>query len=146
MLFGACISSGGNLTNGEYIRVWQKKDEFNKTTFWNNIDDLNSFIEGHRFNGDTYFNLATTTGDGGTDKDLKYRYFLAWDFDKKTKDIDAKKIMFKFKELGLWYHALIDSGHGYHVYMLIDKTDDLEKVDKVTKAIGGKLVPILLLC
>lgn len=128
------------MDENEYIRVFQKNEEFNKVTFWNNIDDLNNYIESNRYNANTYFNLSTTDGEGGAVENLKYRYCIAFDFDKKLDStLDAKDIMFRFKSIGLWYHALIDSGHGYHAYMVINKTNDINKVVEVTKAIGDKL-------
>lgn len=124
----------------EYIRIFQSKEDYSQVTFFNGIDELNDYCESKRFNANTYFNLATTDGVGGATENLKYRYCLAWDFDKKIdSNLDSKELMFRFKELGLWYHALIDSGNGYHVYMVIDKTEDLDKVDEVTKSIGLKL-------
>lgn len=128
------------IDNEEYIRLFQNKDDYTNITFWNNIDELNNYVENNRFNANTYFSLATTDGQGGTTENLKYRYFLAWDFDKKIDhNLDAKEIMFRFKALKLWYHAIIDSGNGFHVYMIIEKTDDINQVDEVTKAIGAKL-------
>jgi len=132
-----------NIAKDEYIRLYQNNENYQNISYWNDIDELNNYIEVNRFGLNTYFNLATTDGEeerGGTTEHLKYRYFLAWDFDKKTNDeLDAKEIMFRFKKLNLWYHALIDSGHGYHAYMVIEKTDNLNMVEELTKAIGLKL-------
>lgn len=124
----------------EHIRIFQCKDDFNKVTFWNNIDDLNEYIEKNIFSTNTYFNLATTDGQGGTVENLLCRYCLAWDFDKKLDNsIDAKEIMFRFNSLKIYYHAIIDSGYGFHVYMCINKTNDLKMVEEVSKAIGNLL-------
>jgi DNA-binding MarR family transcriptional regulator len=136
-LFSEAIGSGNNLTDNQYIRVFQKKDDFNKVTFWNNIDDLNNYVDNNRFSSNTYFTLATTDGKAGAEENLQYRYFLAWDFDKKLDNkLTAKEIMFKFKKYNLWYHSIIDSGNGYHVYMCINKTNDFRKVEEVTKILG----------
>ena len=125
------------LNKREYIRIFQKKNEKNKTTFWNDIDDMNNYIEKYKFSTNTYFSLATTNNQGGTTNDIKHRYCIALDFDKKLDNsINAKELMFKFKKIGLWYHALIDSGHGFHVYICIQETDDIEKVTKVTKVLS----------
>lgn len=131
----------------EYFRVYQSKpakkegdSDYRNVTFFNNIDDLNYHVESKKYNINTYFNLATTDGEQGEVSNLKYRYCLGWDFDKKDNPgLDVKELMFKFKELNLWYHILIDSGHGFHAYMIIDRTNDLQKVDDVTKTIGFKL-------
>jgi DNA primase large subunit/DNA-binding MarR family transcriptional regulator len=133
----------------EYFRVWQSKitqkenapdTSYIKTEFCNSIDDLNYYIEGKKYGINTYFNLATTDGKGGEVDNLKYRYCLAWDFDKKDDlNLDSKEIMFRFKALKLFYHAIVDSGNGFHVYMIINKTDDLQKVEDITKALGSIL-------
>lgn len=139
-LYQDAIGEGNNLKDGQYIRIFQKNDAFTKVSFFFNIDDLNNFVESHKYDINTYFTLSTTDSEGGTEENLKFRYCLAWDFDKKDFDkLTAKDIMFKFKELGLWFHAIIDSGNGYHAYVFIDKTDDIQKVSEVTKIIGNKL-------
>lgn len=125
---------------GEFYRIFQTKQNFSKVEFFNDIDDMNDYIERNRFNWNTYFSLSTTNGIGGTEKDIITRNVIAFDFDKKDFDkLDSKDIMYKFKELGLWYHALIDSGNGYHAHMCIEPTINIQKVIDVTKAIGNKL-------
>ena len=37
----------------------------------------------NRKNNDTYFNLCSTNGQGGSEEDLITRYCLGFDFDKK---------------------------------------------------------------
>ena len=34
----------------------------------------------------------------------------------------------RFKKLGLWYHVICDSAHGFHTYTCIEPTQDLQKV------------------
>jgi len=147
VLFAEAIGEGNNLKDDQYITIFQQKkskeedkqDYIHEISF-NNIDDLNNYVENKRFNANTYFNLATTDGKGRSTENLKYRYFLAWDFDKdKDPALDAKEIMFRFKRLKLWFHCLVDSGGGYHAYTCIERTADFKKVEEVTKAIGEKL-------
>lgn len=128
------------LNNEEYIRLFQKKDDKSKVTFWHDVDDMNNYIERYKFNTNTYYSLATTNGQGGSTTDIIHRYCIGLDFDKKLDNsLDSKEIMFRFKKIGLWYHALIDSGHGYHVYICIQKTSDIKKVIQVTKELGNLL-------
>lgn len=139
-LYQEALGDGNNLKENQHIRVFQKNDNFSKVSFFFNVDDLNNYIENNRYNANTYFTLGTTDGEYGTNENLMYRYCLAWDFDKKDFDkLDSKDIMFFFKSIGLWFHALIDSGNGYHAYMFIEKTNDFAKVEAITKAIGEKL-------
>ena len=129
------------LREGEYIRILQKKDDFCKVTFWNNIDDMNNYIEKYKFSCNTYFSLSSTDKNGGTIENLKHRYCIGLDFDKKLDNsLDVKEIMFRFKKIGnLWYHGIIDSGNGYHTYICIEETNDINKVVQVTKSLGKLL-------
>jgi DNA-binding HxlR family transcriptional regulator len=128
-----------SIEDDEFYRIMQTTDKYTDAKFFNDIDEMNEYIENHKYIN-TYFNLSTTNGIGGTEEDIFTRSVLAFDFDKKLFDsLEAKDIMFKFKKLGLWYHILVDSGHGYHAYICIEPTVDINKVIEVTKAIGNKI-------
>lgn len=125
-----------NLGENEHIRVLQtnEKTKFQKVSFFNDVDDLINFTTNkHRVFNNTYFNLCSTNGNGGAKENLINRYVLGFDFDKKhyEEGFNHKHVMEKFKSLGLWYHALVDSGNGYHAYMIIEPTNDLDKVQEV---------------
>lgn len=142
--FFKAIFNGFQFEDGEHIRILQtnEKTNFSKVSYFNNVDDLISFTTNkHRVFNNTYFNLCSTNGNGGSDESLIKRYVLGFDFDKKDlgKDFTHKNVMEKFKELGLWYHMIVDSGNGYHAYMIIEPTNDLDKVEEVQKAIATKL-------
>lgn len=142
--FFKAIFNGFELEDGEHIRILQtnEKTNFSKVSYFDNVDDLISFTTNkHRVFNNTYFNLCSVNGNGGSEKDLIKRYCLGFDFDKKDlgKDFTHKNVMEKFKELGLWYHMIVDSGNGYHAYMIIEPTSDLNRVEEVQKAIATKL-------
>lgn len=130
--------------DNEYVRILQLNDKTNykKVSYFSDVDDLIKFTTSkyNKFNN-TFFNLSTTTKKSGDDENLVKRYVLAFDFDKKDYDYNFthNHIIEKFKELKLWYHALVDSGYGYHVYIVIEETSDLDKVNEVQKAIGTLL-------
>ena len=141
-IFDTEIGAGGNLKDNQYIRLFQAKDDYSKVQFFNNIDDLVYYVSSNkRYGINTYFNLSLTNGVGGTEQDLRTRTVIALDFDKKDlgQDFNHVDIINKFKSLKLWYHALVDSGNGYHAYICIEPTRDIDKVVEVTKAIGNKL-------
>ena len=128
------------LTGEEVIRIAQFSENFNKVTNFNDIDLLSEHCANYGFGNNTYFELATTNGNTGQEKDLMYRYCLGFDFDKKDFDnLTYKDILAKFNNIKLWYHCMIDSGHGFHVYVVIDKTNDLDKVNEVQRAIATRL-------
>lgn len=142
--FFKAIFNGFELEDGEHIRILQtnEKTNFKKVSYFNNVDDLISFTTNkHRVFNNTYFNLCSTNGSGGSDESLIKRYVLGFDFDKKhfEKGFNHKNVMEKFKNLGLWYHMIVDSGNGYHAYMIIEATNDLDKVQEVQDALGKLL-------
>ncbi|WP_298845922.1 hypothetical protein [uncultured Clostridium sp.] len=148
-LYAQEIVSGNKLKDNQYIRVFQnnktniEKDKiFSKIEFFNNIDDLVSYSS-VAYGLNTYFTLATTKNkENGQEENLHTRYFLAWDFDKKDlgENFSCKDIVEKFKSIGLWYHVLVDSGHGYHAYTCIEPTQDIKKVLEVQKVLCDRLV------
>lgn len=130
--------------NSEYIRVFQSNKEgtYKKANFYNNIDDLVSFSTNkYSFLNNTYFSLSTTDVFGGAEENLQYRYCIAFDFDKKDlgSEFNHKDIINLFKENKLYCHCIIDSGNGYHCYIMINKTNNLKMVDEVQKALVKKL-------
>ena len=142
-IYDQAIGENGDLLENQYIRVFQndKDKTFSNINFFNNVDDMVKYCANKSMGVNTYYELATTNGLGGTEDDLLYRYFLSFDFDKKdfSDDFNYKDIMFKFKEIGLWYHLIVDSGHGFHVYVMINKTNDWNKVNKVQEILCNKL-------
>jgi len=128
----------------EQIRVFQndKEGTYSKVTYFNNIDDLVNFSSS-KYNcyNNTYFTLATVDGVGGAEENLKYRYCLAFDFDKKDlgSEFNHKDIINLFKANKIYCHSIVDSGNGYHTYIMINKTNNLKMVDEVQKALATKL-------
>ena len=126
----------------EKIRVYQNTDTFNKVMFFNDIDELVKYTSKSIFNVNTYFQIASIniSAESGQATDLNSRYCLAFDFDKKDNlNLNAKEILLRFKQLKLHYHALVDSGNGYHAYVCINKTDNLEMVQEVQNVLCNKL-------
>jgi len=148
-LYADAVVPGNNLKDNQYIRVFQNNKTnaidqdktFNKVEFFNNIDDLVSYSS-RSYGLNTFFTLATTKSEeNGQEENLHTRYFMAWDFDKKElgDNFSHKDIIEKFKSIGLWYHVLIDSGHGYHAYTCIEPTQDSKKVLEVQKVLCDRL-------
>ena len=138
------IFNNFEFNDNEYVRILQLNDKTNykKVSYFSDVDDLINFTTNkHRIFNNTYFNLSTTNKCGGADENLIKRYVLGFDFDKKDfkEGFNHKHIMERFKSLKLWYHALVDSGNGYHAYIVIEPTSDLDKVNEVQKAIAKLL-------
>lgn len=144
-MYRDALVSGNNLKEDEYFRVLRVKTDkktretYNKVNFFKNIDDLVEFCTSKQCTGwNTYFSINTTDGTSGQTESLKKAYVLGFDFDKKDyhKGFNHKDILNKFREIKVKYNTLVDSGHGYHVYVCIEETDNLTKVNEVTKAIA----------
>lgn len=131
------------ITEEEYIRVFQANNkDYSNVKYFNDIDELVSFSASNKvLYNNTYFTLATTDGKGGSTEHLMYRYFLGFDFDKKdqVEGFNHIDILNKFKSLKIHYNCLIDSGNGYHVYICIERTNDLQKVKEVQEVLCNKL-------
>ena len=95
-------------------------------------------LKNDKYYHNTYYTVATTDGTGRKTENLISRSALVWDFDKKElgQDFSHKDIVNKFRKINLFYHAIVDSGNGYHVYVFIEPTTDLEKVKAVTEAVA----------
>lgn len=103
------------------------------------------------------FNIATLKkgSENSTEQDLAYKYCMVFDFDvdkddrfkpiiedMKSKGVDDKTINKKIlgellklvKGKGIDY--IISSGHGYHMYKLINKTDKIKETTNINKIFG----------
>ena len=113
-----------------------------KEQYSNNIDYIveYSFRSESNWNN-SYFQLCTTTGRSGKKEDLLYRYCLGFDFDKKElgENFNHKDIINRFKELKIYCHSIIDTGNGYHAYVMLNKTSDLNKVKEVQRLLAERL-------
>lgn len=128
----------------EKIRVFEANEEYQKVTFFDDIDDLVSFsTKKQRIYNNTYFTLSSVdiNAENGQAENLAYRYCIALDFDKKDFEEGFKfdNLLDRLNNYKLWYHAAIDSGNGYHVYIFIEKTNDLKKVEDVTISLAKLL-------
>ncbi|HFD2046144.1 MAG: hypothetical protein KZY57_05590 [Paeniclostridium sp.] len=130
--------------NRETIRTLQsnKDGTYIKASFFKDIDELVDYSVNKytKFNN-TYFNLATVNGESGATENLLYRYCLGFDFDKKDlgEDFNHKDIVNLFNKLKIYCHAIVDSGNGYHAYVLINRTDKLDLVQEVQEVLCNKL-------
>lgn len=128
------------LANQEYITITRidNNDRVAEKHF-NNIDDAVTYALGKdKAYWNTYYSVTSTDGLGRATENLKTRSCICLDFDKKElgDDFNHIDILHKFKSIRCFYHAIIDSGHGLHVYIAIEPTSDLEAVEEVTKCLA----------
>ena len=126
----------------EKIRLLQLNEECTlEPIYFNNIDDLVKYNK-NIYNMNTYYQLTTTNGKGQA-QNRKYAYCIALDFDKKQlgEEFNHKDIINSCNALKpkLFIHSIVDSGNGYHAYIMINKTDKFDLVEKVTKELAVRL-------
>lgn len=136
------LTIDGNKLDREYISITKLNDTSTKEEQFDNMNEAMEYaLKNDKYYYNTYFSLATTDGKGRTKGNIKRRTCLAFDFDKKDfeEGFNYIDIMYLFKSIRLYYHALIDTGNGYHVYVFIEPTEDLQAVEEVQRAIAIKL-------
>lgn len=139
-LYRPVIVEGNNIKNNEYITTLQVNDKTIKEQHFKNIDDLVEYLStSEKYYYNTYFNLSTTDGKGRTTENQKTRTCLVFDIDKKDLNINELQELCNQAGLHLHYHLIVMSGNGYHVYVFIEPTDDLEAVEEVQRAIALRL-------
>lgn len=141
-IYKPIIEAGNNIKNKEYIALFKANKDFNKTEFYNNIDDLiASILQPQNFYYNTYFNLATTNGLGRNAESQMTRTCIGLDFDRKK--LGEKCNMYYIQEIckknNLFYNAMVDSGHGFHIYIFIEPTNNIKLVQEVTNALIKRL-------
>lgn len=131
------------IKEGEYITLFLISKDTNIKTqkHYKSIQDTIKDIDKLKHYNNIFVSLSTTDGKGRATGNLKNRSVLAFDFDKKdyAEGFNHKDVLNRFRKLGIYYHMLIDSGHGYHAYVLCDNTTDINKVVSVNKAIATRL-------
>ena len=128
-----------NLVN-EYITI-TRIDNNNRVDekHFDNIDDAVTYaLRKDKAYWNTYYSVTSTDGTGRATDNLKTRSCIVLDFDKKQlgDNFNHIDILHKFKSIRCYYHCIVDSGHGYHVYIFIEPTTDLEAVEQVTKCLA----------
>ena len=139
--FYKLLYDGADLTQ-EKFKIAILNNGYSKNVFINDIADIIEILNLYNHSHNIYLEIPTikTSSNDGTRSSIAKRYYLFFDFDKKEiENLSINMIQNRFNELGLWYHSIIDSGNGYHAYMLIEPTDNIELVDKVQKKLGELL-------
>lgn len=126
-----------DLTVNEKIRLMEFNEEGTPIQrFCNTKQELVEFVERSiKTKSNYYLQLATIQKQAfnGKTESLLNRSCLVFDFDKKDYEegFNHLDIIDRYSKNNIDYHCIIDSGNGYHVYTFIEKTDNIELVDKV---------------
>jgi len=132
-----------DLADDEFVRisVFRKDTVQEKTFFIKTVDDLIGIIGKYRYAWNVYINAATVKGQkGGKREDLFRRQILFLDFDKKDypeyKTVTNFVTHIKRKLPQLYNHCIVDSGNGYHFYIAIKTSDDIDRVTRINAHIA----------
>lgn len=93
------------------------------------------FVRQYRENYNIYCSIACTNGVARKDENILSSRVIALDFDKKdipekSSEELSKRIM---SQLKLFIFQMVESGHGYHIYIPIEKTTDINRWNTITK-------------
>lgn len=124
----------------------KKVDEFITLFFVNKDDESNKFqlhfktineaidtVNKYKQYNNCFVSLGLTDGKGRTKENISSRSVMAFDFDKKDlgKDFNHVDVMNLFKKAGIYYHMMISSGYGYHVYVLVENETNIDGINKL---------------
>lgn len=124
------------------VSLRNRKTKGFSNEYFKSIDKTIDFVDRNKGIHDVYVGLATTINENGAKENLGSRCCIAFDFDSKDyadSNLTFRDIIEIFKSIGLFYHLIVDSGHGFHVYLYIERTNDIERVIKINKEIALKL-------
>lgn len=134
---------GNNLKDNEQIVVCFKNSSNGniEQKSFNNIDDIILYLRDNpklKYY-EVYFNLHTSINGNRKTEDMGTAVAIGLDYDQKDFPEGINIIDYvqgEFKKLHLFYNIVCDTGNGYHFYILIEPTQDIELVTQVTKQIA----------
>ena len=130
------------LESDEYIRIIAVNESGVREEFVQTYDEFEQFICKFRSTHNIYNTISTVRGkESGEEKNLWKRDVICLDFDAKDfpdiEGADAHLKRIKGVLPQLFNHCTISSGSGgIHLYIAIKTTDDLDRVQKITKDLG----------
>lgn len=134
----------GDKGKDEYITIFathKENPEITTTKHYKTITGAVEYANKIKNHWNVYVNLACTDGTGRATQNLTSRNVLAFDFDLKQMGdkFNHKDLLQLFQKQGLYYHFLVASGGGFHVYLKVDRTTDLDKLTAINKAMAVRL-------
>ncbi len=132
------------LEKDEYIRLFFTSNKYDQpiAVFIKNFEEFQNTIDKYNHFCNCFVNLSTTKGKNGTAEYLFKQHVLALDFDRKDFNyqigyMDILNIV-KSKFPNLYYHCVIDSGNGFHIYYAIETCEDHERIADLSKYIASE--------
>lgn len=126
----------------EYIPIQLINGKTARSFFFQDLEDVKSFVLTHRGKGNIYFSLASAKSvESRKRENLNKVSVIGLDFDFHGKEkISAKELTARIRsKIKLNIAAVTDTGNGYHIYIKIDRTSDLDRWNKLTRQLQAIL-------
>ena len=124
----------------EYIRLVGIKADSTFTHFHKTVAGIKADISKYCQVYNLFVGLATTKGESGKAENMRARKAVMLDFDKKDfpEFKTARDFTAHIKAIipELYIHAIVDTGHGYHFYIAIQRSVDNERVTAINKELA----------
>lgn len=128
----------GELNEKEYMVV-EAHGIPNEQKICNSKNEIIDFLSRYYYDHNIFVALATSKGENRKEENLYATSVLAFDFDKKDHPgLSVEKLRkMVYEKCGLFMSMIVDSGHGYHVYVQVKKTNDIARWNRITKEFAG---------
>lgn len=140
VLFKTDANGELDLEEGEAVLLRGINSERCFTHFHKTIKAIKADIEKYKHIYNLYIGLATVRGEGGTVENMRARQVLMLDFDRKDypelKTAQDCTTLIKAKVPQLFVHMIVDTGHGYHAYIAINRCVNIERVTAANRALA----------
>jgi hypothetical protein len=140
VLFKTDANGELDLEEGEAVLLRGINSERCFTHFHKTIKAIKADIEKYKHIYNLYIGLATVRDEGGTVENMRARQVLMLDFDKKDypelKTAQDFTALIKAKAPQLFVHMIVDTGHGYHAYIAINRCVNIERVTAANRALA----------
>ena len=132
----------GELSQEEYIvLVAMENGKVVKQIFVKDFYEILHFCKIYELSYDLYFGLATTDGKGRRSENLLSASMIALDFDFANQAVPLANDFTESirNRIKVQISQVVNSGHGYHIYIPIAKTNDIKKWNEITQRLGSIL-------
>lgn len=117
------------------LTAFPKKGGVPLIVYVQNESDFKTFVETHRENFNIFYSVGLSDGSGRKKSNIIGANLIVLDFDfKGFVKPPLKGFINELQErLPLFIYQVVDSGHGYHIYVAIEHTTDIDRWNSVTK-------------
>ncbi len=134
------VTNDFDLPEDEFIRlvaIHSKNPESCFSTYIKSKTELYKFLKKYKQVFNIYIGLSTVRGRHNTTEYMRTRKVIMLDFDKKDyshfNSVEDFSAHIKTKIPPVFNHIIVDSGHGYHFYIAINKCVNTERITTISR-------------